>query len=174
MRALSALLLLLVACDETTNTTDDNTASAVTAAPAGVPLGSVAIADDVSPDAVVATWDGGQITYAELHQKIKAQLIQMESEYLTNRYAAESSSLEQFMIEQLLEAEASKRGMDGIEALLKIEVEDKVTEPTEEEIQQFYTVMQRQLRGAPLESVRDQFIDKLDQHYQCCTRTPHH
>ena len=77
------------------------------------------------------------------------------------RRAAESSALEQFMIEQLLEAEASKRGMDGIEALLKVEVEDKVTEPTEEEIEQFYTVMQRQLRGAPLESVRNQVVGEL-------------
>lgn len=161
MRALSALLLLLVACDDSTNTTPGNEATGAVTAPAGVPLGSVAIADDVSPDVVVATWEGGQITYGELHQKLKAQLIQMESEYLTNRYAAESSALEQYMIEQLLEAEAKKRGMDGIEALLKLEVEDKITAPTEEEIQQFYTVMQRQLRGAPLESVRDQVVGEL-------------
>ena len=161
MRALSALLLLLVACDDTTNTTETPDEAGAISAPAGVPLGSPAIADDVSPDAVVATWEGGQITYGELHQKIQAQLIQMESEYLTNRYAAESSALEQFMIEQLLEAEATKRGMDGIEALLKVEVEAKITEPTEEEIEQFYTVMQRQLRGAPLESVRDQVVGEL-------------
>jgi len=160
MRILSALLLLLVACDDSTPEVP-NTEGSVASAPAGLPIGSPAIAGDVAPDAVVATWDGGQITYGELHEKLKAQLIQMESEYLTNRYAAESSAVEQMMIEQMLEAEAKKRGMDGIEALLKIEVEDKVSAPTEAEIQEFYTVMQRQLRGAPLESVREQVVAEL-------------
>ncbi|MFT5683494.1 MAG: protein-disulfide isomerase [Myxococcota bacterium] len=162
MRSLSALLILLVACDDSTSEEDaPTTEGIVTSAPAGLPIGSPAIAADISPDAVVATWDGGQITYGELHQNLKAQLIQMESEYLTNRYAAESSAVEQMMIEKMLEAEATKRGLEGIEALLKIEVEDKVTAPTEEEIQEFYTVMQRQLRGAPLESVRDQVVSEL-------------
>lgn len=161
MRSLSALLLLLVACDDSTSEEATTAEAPVATAPAGLPIGSPAIAGDVAPDAVVATWDGGQITYGELHEKIKAQLIQMESEYLTNRYAAESSAVEQMMIEQMLEAEAKKRGMDGIEALLKIEVEDKVTAPTEQEIQEFYTVMQRQLRGAPLESVREQVVAEL-------------
>ena len=160
MRFLSALLLLLVACDDSTPEAP-NAEGSVVSAPAGLPIGSPAIAGDVAPDAVVATWDGGQITYGELHEKLKAQLIQMESEYLTNRYAAESSAVEQMMIEQMLETEAKKRGMDSIEALLKIEVEDKVSAPTEAEIQEFYTVMQRQLRGAPLESVREQVVTEL-------------
>lgn len=97
MRILSALLLLLVACDDSTPEVP-NTEGSVASAPAGLPIGSPAIAGDVAPDAVVATWDGGQITYGELHEKLKAQLIQMESEYLTNRYAAESSAVEQMMI----------------------------------------------------------------------------
>ena len=164
MRILPTLLLPLLAligCDDTPTTEAEGPELAPLAAPAGIPLGSAAIASDVAPDAVVATWDGGQITYGDLSEKMKAQLIQMESEYLTNRYAAETSTLEQLMIEQLLEAEVAKRGMSGIEDLLKVEVEDKITEPTEEEIQQFYTVMQRQLRGAPLDTVRDQVVGEL-------------
>ena len=172
MRSLSSLLLpalLLLGCDGESPSTDETTPTpeaTVSNTPTGVPLGSPAVADDIAPDAVVATWNGGQLTYGELHEKIKPQLIQMESEYLTNRYSAENTALEQIMIEQLLEDEAKKRGLDGIEALLKIEVDEKTTPPTEEEIQQFYTVMQRQLRGAPLEDVRAQVVAELNRRKQ--------
>ncbi len=127
----------------------------------GVPLGASAIADATSPDTVVASWDGGQITYQEVSEVIKNQLIQMEVEYLSNRYSTETSALDQLLTEKLLEEEAKSRGLDGIEALVKIEIEDKTPAPTEEEIQSFYEVMKRQLRGAPLETVRPDVTAEL-------------
>jgi len=125
------------------------------AAPTNTPSAAVA------PDAVVANWNGGQITYGELGDLVRNQLIQMEVEYLTNRYAAESGALEQMMIEKLLEAEATERGMDGIEALMKLEVEAKVAAPTPQEVEAFYEVVKRQLRNAPLDQVRPQVEGEL-------------
>ena len=125
------------------------------AAPTSTPTGSV------TAETIVATWEGGQLSYGEVSEKIKNQLIQMEVEYLTNRYAAEQQAIDQMMIETLLEDEAKARGLEGIEALLKVEVEDKVAVPTDAEVLAFYEVVKRQLNGAPLEAVRDRVAGEL-------------
>ena len=120
-------------------------AAAKSAAPAG---------PDMS--AVVATWDGGSINYGDLYEVAKGQLIRAEVEYLTQKYQTESQILESKVMEALLEAEAKKEGLADVEALLKREVEDKASEPTEQELQEFYEVMKRQLRGAPYDAVKEQ------------------
>ncbi|MFT4975767.1 MAG: protein-disulfide isomerase [Myxococcota bacterium] len=161
MRTLSTVLCLsaLIACDDTTEPTTTPDVEAVpfqaAAAPTSTPGGSM------EPGAVVASWQGGQITYGELESKIRNQVIQMEVEYLTNRYSTESNTLDQMMVEILLEEEATARGMDGPEALLREEVEAKVGAPTEAEIVAFYEVVKRQARNAPLEQIRDQVVGEL-------------
>lgn len=154
------LCLSLLACDETPSSSTENAPETpapfeAAAAPTSTPASSV------SPDMVVASWDGGEIRYGELEEQIKNQLIQMEVEYLTNRHNTEMGALEQILVERLLEAEVAARGLESTEALLKLEVEDKVTPSTEEEIQEFYAAVQRQLRGAPLEQVRPQVEAEL-------------
>lgn len=166
MRFLSPLLCLsaLIACDggASDEAAADHTASEpearpfqAAASPTNTPGGSVA------PDTVVASWDGGKITYGELEGQIRNQVTQMEVEYLTNRHNAEKSALEQMMIEALLEEEAKARGLDGAEALMKIEVEDKVAPPTEQEVVEFYEVIKRQARNAPLDQIRPQVEAEL-------------
>ena len=167
MRSFISVLCLsaLIACDgestsnaptpEVAPTPGPATPFQAAAAPSNLPAGAPAA------DAVVASWDGGQITYGELAGQLKNQLIQMEVEFLTNRYNAENGALEQMMIERLLTEEATSRGMSGPEELLKEEVESKVTAPTEAEVAAFYEVVKRQLRNAPLSEVRPQVEGEL-------------
>ncbi|MEL6344907.1 MAG: thioredoxin domain-containing protein [Myxococcota bacterium] len=160
---LTLSLTLLLACDEQTQpSTTEGASSSSSASSSSAPFtAQAAPSSDPTADAVVASWDGGQITFGELSGQIKNQLVQMESEYLNNRYAAQSGALEQMMIEKILEKEAAAQGVDGIEALLKREVESKIAPPTEQEIQEFYTVVKRQLRNAPLDAVRGQVEGEL-------------
>lgn len=104
---------------------------------------------------VVGRWDGGQVTYGDLYEDVKGALVKAEVEYLTAKYQTEAQALESKMVEGLLTAEATKRGLESPEALLAIEIEAKVSAPTEEEIKAFYEVMKRNLRGAPYEEVHD-------------------
>ncbi|MCK6502200.1 DsbA family protein [Myxococcota bacterium] len=143
-------------------------APAPSAAPAGAASSaraSTGSAGGADPSQVVATWQGGQLTYGDLQTSMGPRLVQMEVEYLTNRYSTESQGVEQLLVEKLVEAEASKRGMDT-EALIKVEVEAKVTAPTDAEIQEMYAALARQLRGAPLEQVRDVVAQQVTQRKQ--------
>ena len=137
----------LYACNTPAEPTAAGTAVAAPAAPAAT--------GGLAPDTVVATWNGGQVTYGELTEELGVKLVQIEVEYLTNKYNAESQGLDQMVVTKLLEAEAAAAGKADVETLLKEEVESKVAAPTEAELREFYTVMQRQLRGAAYEDVKD-------------------
>ena len=119
------------------------------------PAAATGPAPAADPAAVVATWNGGQLTYGEVEKDIKGQLIKLEVDYLTNRYQTESQALEQLVMKGVLEAEAKAKGAADVDALLKVEVEDKVTAPTEDEVRAHYAVLQRNLRGAAYEEVAD-------------------
>ena len=155
--ALSLGLALAPACDQNPPSADGAVAKtpAAGAAQAAAPSegggdGGVA---RLPASTVVATWDGGQITYGDLLSDIEGQLIQSRLEYLTNMYNAESQAVEGKVMEGILQAEATKRGFDTPEALLEVEVEQKAGEVTEEEARAFYQVVARQLNGAPYETV---------------------
>jgi len=117
-------------------------------------------------DTVVVTWDGGTLTRTDLEEYVGVQLIQLEAEYLNQRYEAERGGLDELLSEKLLELEAKAGGHEDVDALLKAEVTDKVSPPTEEEIAQFYAVMQRRLRGQPLEQVRPMVLQELSRRAQ--------
>lgn len=132
-------------------------ASATTAAPAS-PVGG-----DIDPSTVVASWDGGQVTYGDLSADIKTQLIKLQVDYLNQKYETESDALQNKVIEQLLTAEAKARGLADPNALLDVEVKQKVTDPTDAEVADFYPQVARQLRNKPLEEVKDQVKGALRQ-----------
>lgn len=140
--------LLLLAC-----ASGDTNPGATSSANAPMPAVAPAIAQD--PDGVVATWEGGQLTYKDLQSTLDNQLKLLEVEYLQSRYNLERQALDEDALYKILDAEAAKRGVTT-EELLKVEVEDKVTPPTNAEVEEFYPVVRRQLRGAPLEQVRPQ------------------
>lgn len=144
------LLLSLFACTGAESTT---TTPAVDLGPK--PAAATAPEPMMEGDGVVAKWNGGELRYSELGTHADQQLKQLKIEYLQNRYAVESGALRELALMKLLEAEAAKRGTD-LDGLLKTEVEDKVTPPTDSEVEEFYPVIARQLRNAPLEQVRPQ------------------
>lgn len=144
------LLLSLAACGQSQDPTQTPAAAPGPSAAAAAATSQTGMTDD----AVIASFDGGKVTYGELKEAIGSRLIQMEVEYLTQRYQAESGAAEQLLVEKLVEAEAAKRGTTP-EELMKVEVEQKTEPVTDAEVQQMYAAMQRQLRGRPLEEVRD-------------------
>lgn len=144
------LLLSLFAC---TGAESGTTTPAVDLGPK--PDAATAPEPMMEGDGVVAKWNGGELRYSELGTHADQQLKQLKIEYLQNRYAVESGALRELALMKLLEAEAAKRGTD-LDGLLKAEVEDKVTAPTDSEVEEFYPVIARQLRNAPLEQVRPQ------------------
>lgn len=168
MRLLS-LILVLAACGEkpaSTANEGSSTVSAIPEAAARMPApapGAGASSGDIAPETVIATWSGGQLTYGELEKEIRGELTRLESDYLTERYGTQSEALEGIMLEKLLEAEAKKRGLADANALIEAEVRAKVPMPTDKEVEAFYPQVQRQLRNAPLEEVRDQVAGALKQ-----------
>lgn len=159
-----AALFLLGACDsklaEAPSAEAAKNAAPAAAAPAAAAPSAApgAVAD---PTMVVASWNGGQLTYADLLVDVQGQLTKLEVDYLTNKHQTESQALEQLMMKAVLDAEAKARGVADVDALLKAEVEDKVAAPTEDEVRAHYAVLQRNLRGAAYEEVADRVRQDL-------------
>jgi protein-disulfide isomerase len=64
--------------------------------------------------------------------------------------------------ESLMTQEAKARGV-SIEDFVKTEIQDKVSAPSDAEIQQFYDQVKDQIQGAPLEKVRDRLVEYLNE-----------
>lgn len=144
---ISLLVIALLACGPSPQASEGNTTSNdSTAATAPV---------------TVATWSGGTISSDDLDGTIKTNLIKLEADFVTGQHEARQQGLDALIGEKVLEAEAKKRGLEGVEALLKAEVNDKVKEPSEDEIKMFYGVMQRRMGGRSLEEVRPSLVNEI-------------
>jgi protein-disulfide isomerase len=109
-------------------------------------------------DTVVATYGSGQkVTWGELNEKIKDQLSELDQQ----KYQLRKQTLDGVINEKLVEAEATKRGVTAQE-LLKKEVEDKVTAPSEEEMRKLYDQAQAQGQIPPGASY-DQLKPRIQQ-----------
>lgn len=148
------LTLALLACQGSSEAPAEGASpGAARAAPA--PASGGGASSDEAAGTVVASWKGGQLTLAEVDASAEGQLKSMELEFLQNRYNLRRQARESMVIEKILELEAAERGLADVDALIELEVESRVSPATDAEIEQFYRVMQRQLRGASLESVRE-------------------
>ena len=114
-------------------------------------------------DVVVGSWSGGSIKYSELYAQIEDQLAQKHAAYLLEKYNMEKEALETKIIEQILDEEAKKLGLADKEALMKQEIDDKINEPTEKAIQDFYNLVKDRANGAPLELIKDRIVASLKQ-----------
>jgi protein-disulfide isomerase len=175
------LVLLALACSGA-----DPDATSLPAMPAG-PAAQSAPEATMDGSGVVATWSGGSLTYDQLLEEGSDAITSLDIEYLQNRYQVEQGVLREVVIYSILETEATARGTD-VEGLLKIEVEDKITKPTEAEVAEYYQVVQRQLRGASLEEAypmvegalidrkagerMEVFLVELEAKYQLQTQLP--
>ncbi|HXJ36848.1 MAG TPA: thioredoxin domain-containing protein [Candidatus Eisenbacteria bacterium] len=123
----------------------------IVAAIIAVALAGVSRADDV-----VATVGGTQITRSTLDKTVKAKLIEIDNE----RYEALKEGLDELIAQELFTQEAKAKGTTP-DALLKAEVDAKVGEPSDAEIQQVYDANKAQLGGQTLEQVKPRIVEFL-------------
>jgi protein-disulfide isomerase len=101
---------------------------------------------------------GGQTIYDDdLLPLVQGQVFQLRLQ----EYELRSKALENMLNQRLLEAEASKRGVPDAR-LLEQEVDSKVAEPTEAELQALYIVQKEQLRRS-FEEIKPQLRQLLKQ-----------
>jgi protein-disulfide isomerase len=70
------------------------------------------------------------------------------------------------MDEEILGLEAKKQGKAAVEDLLKSEVNDKTPAPTDPELDEAYSALQRKLRGATKEEAHDTLVQAVTQKKQ--------
>ena len=116
-------------------------------------LGAAATAVAEGPVASVGTQT---ISRAELEKHVRAKLIELDNQ----RYEVLSEGLDEMIAEDLFNQEAKARGITP-EALQKLEVTDKLTAPTDAEIQKVYDDNKEQLGEATLESIKPRIIDYI-------------
>ncbi len=109
-------------------------------------------------DEVVATVGERKITRAELEKHVKPKLVQLENQ----RFQVLQEGLEELVADELYKREAAARGI-SVEQLVKEELENKVAEPTQEEIQKLYDDNKEDLEGQSLEQLRPQLVQYLKQ-----------
>jgi protein-disulfide isomerase len=86
------------------------------------------------PDQVVATFNGGKITSAELEKEVRPQIADLENKM----FQARKQTLEQMAMERIVKAEAAKAGLSEQDWIKKKIDETPVTPPTEAQMRQFY------------------------------------
>jgi len=99
--------------------------------------------------AVLATVDGRNITEADIAGNIAGQMTQINNQI----YTAKKRALDALIADQLLDQEAKKRGISR-EQLLQQEVEAKVPQPTDAEIERFYNTNKARLGNKTLEEMK--------------------
>ncbi len=127
-----ALALALIGCgggDSASTAAAPATTSA--AARAGGSGGGDALGGGNS--GVVAKIGDQEITWQQLDDKAAARLVRLR----VQAYEMRKQALDEMIDTQLMEAEATKRGVT-LEELEKAEVADKVTEPTDEEAKEYF------------------------------------
>jgi protein-disulfide isomerase len=149
------ITLLLSACSQPPASTDTATSPGTTAGQ------SAQAKKQTGASVVVATVDSRTFTQAELEQHVRAKLIELDNQ----RYEALRDGLDQMVATELYAQEAKARGTT-VDALVKQEVQDKVSPPSKEQIQQVYEANKEEIGDQPLESVRPQIVAFLQQQQQ--------
>jgi protein-disulfide isomerase len=107
-------------------------------------------------DGVVATLNGQPITDADLDKVIKGRLIALQAEI----YDAKREGIDAIIVARLLADQAKVKGVT-VDELLQRMVNAKITDPTEQEIQQVYDQSKADLGALTLEEVKPQIIEQL-------------
>jgi protein-disulfide isomerase len=124
---------------------------------AGALLGCALVASATGAAAeTVATVGRRTITRGQLEEHVRPQLVEIEQA----RYEALREGLDELVAEALLGQEAAARSTSP-EALAKEEIEAKVPEPGEVEIQRVYDANKAQLGGQSLEQVKGRIVEYL-------------
>lgn len=110
---------------------------------------------NLSPSAVVATVAGQPLRAESLIERLKPVIYRMKLE----AYELTKQRVDQLVDDTLLLAEARRRQI-GPEEIIRAEISDKVRNPTEEELNKFYTENKARISG-DLNSIRNQLVTYL-------------
>jgi protein-disulfide isomerase len=120
--------------------------------------GAMTLALVASPAAaeVMAKVGTQTIDRAQLDKEVAPKLMEIERQ----RYEALREGLDGLVAESLMTQEAKARGV-SLEDFVKTELEDKVTAPSDQDIQTLYDSVKEQLQGATLDQVRERLVGYL-------------
>jgi protein-disulfide isomerase len=122
-------------------------------------------------DGLIATVGGQPIYEQDLLPKLAPKLLELR----TQEYQMKSTALEELIGQRLLEAEAKKRGL-STEKLLEQEVESKVADPPDAEVEGYYlaiknqvnqpfqdvkSVLQKGVKSLHIQQARQDYVDSL-------------
>ncbi len=105
---------------------------------------------------IVAEINGQNITNQELMAKIKPRLSRIENQI----FDIKEDGINQIIEERLLESEAKKRNI-SVQELLKVEVQDKVGEVSDKEIQDFYDQNKARFGGKTFDELKPMIGSQL-------------
>ena len=109
-----------------------------------------------APDAVVATVAGRSITQSELEAHVRPRLIEIDGE----RYDALREGLDELIADELVAQEAKKRNVSA-EDLEEAEVNAKIPDPPDADVQKIYNENKDRFPGQTLEQLKPQIVDYL-------------
>lgn len=127
--------------------------------PAGDP--PRASADPLAEDHVLARWQGGTITAADLDDRVGRDLRSRRVQFLLEQFELQSQALDALVTEALLRDEVERRGLADVDELIREQVEARIEQPTEREIVEFYPTVERQLQGATFDEARPVLVAEL-------------
>lgn len=114
-----------------------------------------------SVDGIAITEDRVRSESTSDLEALDLQMLRAKASYIRKEHEALEESLQRLVEEKLLELEAAKQGTTK-EQLAAKEIQQKVTEPTAEDIDLFYKVNQSRI-GRPLEEVAEDIRKYLKQ-----------
>ncbi|MCW5892410.1 MAG: thioredoxin domain-containing protein [bacterium] len=109
-------------------------------------------------DETVATVGTVTITREQLEKAVKPQLIEVENQ----RFEILSDGLDELIAEQLFTLEAKSKDISS-EQLVQTEINAKVPEPSDAEVQKVYDDNKAQLGGQTLDAVKPRIVEFLKQ-----------
>ncbi len=110
-----------------------------------------------NPNQVVATYNGTNLTLKEVDEFLGEQLKELDKQKLKMR----QQGIEQTIIQKLVEAEAKKVGSTA-EVWMKTNIEDKVPEPSDAEINKLFEENKTQMPpGTTLEQIKPRIVQFL-------------
>ncbi len=111
-------------------------------------------------DKVVATYNGGKITYGELEIEAKPKILEIQNQM----YQARKEVLERMAVERIVKAEAAKKGQTE-EQYIQTRVDAlPVTPPSDAEVKDFFDRLKQAGRIPPdtkLEQIKDQLVQAM-------------
>ena len=114
----------------------------------------------LAADQVVATYNGGKITYGELEVEAKPKIQEIQNQM----YQARREVLERMAVERIVKAEAAKKGQTE-EQYIQARVEAlPVTQPSDAEVKEFFDRLKSANRipaDTKLETIKDQLVQAM-------------